>query len=88
MPVISGIKRGSLTPCTPPLHSPLPCPTLTLHPPPPVQVVRRAGSSHRRLSLHGSDGRVRYMVVQHSVQWVQHALDERILQVGGLECFD
>ncbi|KAL6746236.1 hypothetical protein V8C86DRAFT_2445362, partial [Haematococcus lacustris] len=46
-----------------------------------ITIVRRQGSAHRRLMLHGSDGRVRHMIVLQSQNWLQHTTDERILQL-------
>lgn len=46
-----------------------------------LQIVRRQGNGHRRLALHGSDGRVRHVVLQQNVNWPQHVSDERLLQL-------
>ena len=34
-----------------------------------IAIVRRHGTSARRLAFHGSDGRVRYFLVQTGQQW-------------------
>lgn len=36
-----------------------------------VSIVRRQGNGHRRLALHGTDGRVRYVILQQNVNWPQ-----------------
>eukprot|EP00798_Chlamydomonas_sp_ICE-L_P011531 gene11531-34243_t len=46
-----------------------------------VGVVRRHSTSYRRLMLYGSDGRVRYMLVQTGQNWAQGTTDERIIQL-------
>lgn len=45
-----------------------------------VSLVRRQGSTFRRLALHGSDGHTRHMIVQQSQNWQQASVDERLLQ--------
>lgn len=34
-----------------------------------IAIVRRHGTSARRLAFHGSDGRTRYFLVQTGQQW-------------------
>jgi transformation/transcription domain-associated protein len=51
-----------------------------------VSIVRRAGSSHRRLMFYGSDGRVRHMSLLSSNSWSQQVIEERNMQL--LRCFN
>ena len=46
-----------------------------------VAIARRHSTSYRRLQLYGSDGNVRYMLVQTGQNWAQGTTDERIIQL-------